>query len=114
MNTEKMSQEQKYLCIDQFEDRTIRISDMIEMDGCKFLYMDCVNDETQICAKMGLDNSSSLTLRFDIKSVSEEKVAEITSYINENMHVSGDGTARFDEFPEVIKALILVLGKVNL
>ncbi|WP_295219664.1 hypothetical protein [Ruminococcus sp.] len=114
MNTEKMSQEQKYLCIDQFEDRTIRVSEIIKMDGCEFLYLDCVNDETQIRVKMVLDNPSSVTLRFGIKSVSEEKVAEITSYINENMHVSGDGTARFDEFPEVIKALILVLGKVNL
>jgi len=63
---------------------------------------------------MTLENSRHLILRIGIKSVSEEKVAEITSYINKNMHVSGDDTARFDEFPEVIKALISVLGKVNL
>ena len=114
MNTEKMSQEKKYRCIKHFDDRIISVSEIYEVNGCEFIYLDCVNDETQICVKMDLDNPSSVTLHFDIKSVSEEKVAEIKSYVNENMHVSGDGTARFDEFPEVIKLLISVLGEVNL
>lgn len=114
MKTKNMFKKLKYEKIMRLEDRTLSVSKIYKVDGCEFIYLDCVNDETQIRVKMDLDNPSSVTLRFDIKSVSEEKVAEIKSYINENMHVSGDGTARFDEFPEVIKSLISVLGEVNL
>lgn len=114
MNTEKMFNELKYRVSRRLEDRTISVSEIYEVNGCEFIYLDCVNDKTQIRVEMDLDSPTSSTLRFDIKSVSEEKVAEITSYINDNMRNSGNDIAHFDEFPEAIKLLISVLGEVDL
>ena len=121
MNTENPFQELNYEDSFRLKDRTISFSELYEEDGCKFAYLDCVNDEAQIRVKLEFDNPnpSSLTLRFYIKSYSEEKIAEIKSYIiktytNENMNISDDGIIHFDEISEVARSLISVLKEVNL
>lgn len=114
MNTENTFEKLDYERSMHLEDRTISVSKIYEENGCEFIYLDCVNTETQIRIKLDLDDLSSLTAQFDIKSASAEKTAEITSYINENMHISDDGVAHFDEFSEVIKILISVLKNVSL
>lgn len=114
MNTENTFEKLDYERSMHLEDRTIRVSKIYEENGCEFIYFDCVNTETQIRIKLDLDDLSSLTAQFDIKSASAEKTAEITSYINENMNTSDDGIAHFDEFSEVIRTLISVLKEVNL
>lgn len=114
MNTENIFEKLNYQGSLHLEDRTISVSKIYEENGCEFIYFDCVNTETQIRIKLDLDDLSSLTAQFDIKSASAEKTAEITSYINENMNTSDDGIAHFDEFSEVIRSLISVLKEVNL
>lgn len=114
MNTENTFEKLDYERSMHLEDRTISVSKIYEENGCEFIYFDCVNTETQIRIKLDLDDLSSLTAQFDIKSASAEKTAEITSYINENMNTSDDGIAHFDEFSEVIRSLISVLKEVNL
>lgn len=119
MNTENTFEKLDYERSMHLEDRTISVSKIYEENGCEFIYFDCVNTETQIRIKLDLDDLdlddlSSLTAQFDIKSASAEKTAEITSYINENMNTSDDGIAHFDEFSEVIRTLISVLKEVNL
>ncbi len=119
MNTENTFRKLNYERSLRLEDRTISISEIYKEDGCEFIYLDCVNAETQIRVKLDFDDPSSLTVHFYIKSASEEKTAEIrsyiiTTYINENMNVSDDGIVHFDEFSEVIQLLISVLREVNL
>lgn len=119
MNTENTFEKLDYEHSMHLEDRTISVSKIYEENGCEFIYFDCVNTETQIRIKLDLDDLSSLTAQFDIKSASAEKTAEIKSYIiktytNENMNTSDDGIAHFDEFSEVIRSLISVLKEVNL
>ena len=114
MNTENTFEKLDYEHSMHLEDRTISLSEIYEEDGCKFAYLDCVNTETQIRVKLNFDNLSPLIVNFYIKSASEEKIAEIKSYINENMNTSDDGIAHFDEFSEVIRSLISVLKEVNL
>ena len=118
MNTENTFEKLDYEHSMHLEDRTISLSEIYEEDGCKFAYLDCVNTETQIRVKLNFDNLSPLIVNFYIKSASEEKIAEIKSYIiktytNENMNTS-DVIVHFDEFSEVIRSLISVLKEVNL
>lgn len=119
MNTENTFEKLNYQGSLRLEDRTISLSEIYEEDGCKFAYLDCVNDEAQIRVKLNFDNLSPLIVNFYIESASEEKIAEIKSYIiktytNENMNTSDDVIVHFDEFSEVIRSLISVLKEVNL
>ncbi len=119
MNTENTFEKLDYEHSMHLEDRTISVSKIYEENGCEFIYFDCVNTETQIRVKLNFDNLSPLIVNFYIKSASEEKIAEIKSYIiktytNENMNTSDVVIVHFDEFSEVIRSLISVLKEVNL
>ena len=54
MKTKNMFKKLKYEKTMRLEDRTLRY----KVDGCEFIYLDCVNDETQIRVKMDYLNPS--------------------------------------------------------
>lgn len=111
-DTDNMFRELKYIESRCFGDRTISFGEGEKEDG--YIYIDCVSDETQIRLAMPTSNLNHMSILCSVQSDSEEKVAEITSYIEKAMRDEHKDFKEVETFDEAIKLILTTLREIKL